>query len=148
MRLTALVIVGVAAFASGCGSGVEAAPATTTITVTAPTAPQINTATFVELERLNDKFVARLSAVPDVRSEIMDRRDTGPTEMAHLAHDLCMVMLSKPVDGGPDAALLAAGSYVEATMWIMDEPMSRFTKSTFAQVAAQTFCPDNPAGVR
>jgi hypothetical protein len=33
-------------------------------------------------------------------------------------------------------------------MHISGEPLSDFAKQVFVQAAAETFCPDNPAGVR
>jgi hypothetical protein len=73
---------------AGCGGSPTASTTiTTTTTVTAPT-PQINSTYFQELKRLDDKFVGRVSAVPEVRAEIMDRRNKGPTEMANLAHEV------------------------------------------------------------
>jgi hypothetical protein len=134
---------------AGCGGSSTASTTTTTTTVTATSAPpQINTAFFKELEQLDDKFVARVSAVPEVRAEIMDRRNEGPTAMAHLGHDLCTYALAKAVEGGSDMALIAAGNFVDMSMFIMGEHLSDFVKRAFVQSAAETYCPDNPAGVR
>lgn len=145
----ALAIPVIAIVTAGCsGSSPAASSRTTTVTVTASSTPQINAAFFTELERLNDKFIATVTGIPDIRAEIMDRRDVGTAEMAQLAQDLCMTMLSRPVEGGPDSVLLAAGTYLELSMYIPDEPMSHFTKTTFARIAAETFCPDNVAGLR
>ena len=147
-RIIALAVPAIALALAGCGGSTTASTTTSTVTAVPSPAPKINAAFFKELQRLDDKFVATVSAVPSVRAEIMDRREQGTTAMANLAHDVCMVSLAEPVDGGPDMAMRLAGTYLEMSMYIMGESLSDEAKRAFVQVAARTYCPDNPAGIR
>jgi len=132
---------------AGCspsGSTPAASPPATVTVTAAPAAAVINAATFAALKRLNDEFVATVSGVPAVRDEIIGGRDESPRAMVELAHGLCMYALDEPVDGGPDAALLGAAAYADASMFLIGSPLSDDATHGFVGVAARTFCPDKP----
>lgn len=156
MNYTGLMLSGMAiAFSVGCSGG---SPTTSQASSGSPTtAPAVETTTVTPTgAQLNDEFVARVSAVPDLRTEMADGGFASSDDLATLGREVCRATLSKPVDGGPAMAVTRAGIYLELKMKSplvdpsREQPrsLSEPVRAAFVRAAAQAFCPDNPAGVR
>lgn len=143
--LCGVVIAGTAGCSSGGSRTMQAAttPASTTTAVTAMGASA------------DEQFVARVSADRDIRTELGEGGYTSPDDLAALGREICSVPLSEPVDGGPARALLRAGVYLALKMKfdladpVEERPgsLSGSVRNDFVRIAAETYCPDNPAGV-
>ncbi len=146
-----LAVLFVALGTAGCGGDTQSASEPSSVTVTstagAVSKPEVSAGTFAELDRLNDTFIARISSVPEIRRELMDRRGQGTRDLARHGQDVCQT-LNTAAESGPDTALQVAGSMLELSIYMPSEPMDQYVRDSFTRIAAQVYCPDNPAGVR